>query len=301
MEIRQIMYVLETARQGNFSRAAQALYVSQPAVSSQIRALEEELGVVLFDRDTHSVSLTQEGLLFCKYGEAIIKDVNALMAAFDQRTSEKKAMLNVGVFPFYRLTGLSQLLTSFYRQHVNVIGSIRAVDNFQAYELLDAGKMDYAILKLRHADKLPRFQYDVLRREPVEVVLNRRHPLAGKASLTYADLDGLPLLTGETDSYYYKGMKEHFLQEGAAFNVAFHNTLDVDLMIDMLHEGRGYTFATRDVAVAVADDSISAVPLVPTDIFDICLVYPARKRPVGIYKTFVEYVSDCYRKDHEVQ
>ena len=69
MEIRQLYYVLEVAKCNSFSKAANAQFITQPAISQQISALEEELQVKLFKRDTHSVVLTKEGEKFCAYAK----------------------------------------------------------------------------------------------------------------------------------------------------------------------------------------------------------------------------------------
>ena len=81
MEIRQVYYVLEVAKQRSFSGAAKALYVTQPAISHQINSLEEELQVKLFKRDTHNVSLTSDGEKFCEYAQKIVDSIDDLFQA----------------------------------------------------------------------------------------------------------------------------------------------------------------------------------------------------------------------------
>ncbi len=114
MEIRQIYYVLEVAKQRSFSKAAEALFVSQPAISQQIHALEEELSVKLFKRDTHSVVLSAEGEKFCAYAKEVIGSVNKLLAAFGQSTADNKTTIRIGVFPFYKAAGLVPIINDFF-------------------------------------------------------------------------------------------------------------------------------------------------------------------------------------------
>ena len=90
MEIRQIFYVMEVAKHQSFSKAAAALFISQPAISQQIQALEEELQTKLFKRDTHSVLLTAEGEKFCSYAKDVVTSIDRLMAAFGQSTADRK-------------------------------------------------------------------------------------------------------------------------------------------------------------------------------------------------------------------
>ena len=86
MEIRQLSYVLETARLRSFTKAAEALYTTQPNVSKQISLLEEELDIKLFFRSHHSVVLTKDGERFCMLAQKVIDDLDALENAFNGRS-----------------------------------------------------------------------------------------------------------------------------------------------------------------------------------------------------------------------
>ncbi len=100
MEIRQIYYVLEVAKQKNFTKAAQALYVTQSNISQQISALESELNTALFVRDHHNIYLTVDGERFCKYARGVVDAIDVLMKEFNGNEESEKAVINVAVFPF---------------------------------------------------------------------------------------------------------------------------------------------------------------------------------------------------------
>lgn len=100
MEIRQIYYVLEIAKQKSFSGAAKALFITQPAISQQVSSLENELQIKLFQRDTHKVILTKEGERFCEYGKKVLEAVDNLTEAFGQGRSDQKMILNIAYFHF---------------------------------------------------------------------------------------------------------------------------------------------------------------------------------------------------------
>ena len=76
MEIRQLEYFLAVSDTGSFTRAAERLYVSQPAVTNAIRSLEEELGIQLFDRNQKLVSLTAEGQIFATHVEQVMHGID---------------------------------------------------------------------------------------------------------------------------------------------------------------------------------------------------------------------------------
>ncbi len=197
MEIRQIYYVLEVAKQKSFSGAAKALYVTQPAISHQINALEEELQVKLFRRDTHSVSLTSDGEKFCEYAQKIVDSVDDLFQAFDLERSDEKPVLRVGVYPFYGKSPLRQILASFFATNSNVMGNIKAVDNYAAYDMLRNGDLDFAIIKCRR-DNMPDFDYTEIDDERLYAVISRKRTGVNANIMILSDLGNYPLLTGES-------------------------------------------------------------------------------------------------------
>mgnify|MGYP000230671838 CR=1 FL=1 len=169
MEIRQLYYVLEVAKFNSFSKAANAQFITQPAISQQINALEEELQVKLFKRDTHSVALTKEGEKFCAYAKDVVESIDRLMAAFNQSTTKDKTVIKIGVFPFYKAAGLTPVINSFFAANHNVIGSIKVEENYQAYEKLETGELDFAILKASLED-IPKsgVKYEILQKDNYE-------------------------------------------------------------------------------------------------------------------------------------
>ena len=203
MEIRQVYYVLEVAKQRSFSGAAKALYVTQPAISHQINSLEEELQVKLFKRDTHNVSLTSDGEKFCEYAQKIVDSIDDLFQAFDLERSDEKPIVRDGVYPFYGKSPLRQILTSFFASNSNVMGNIKAVDNYAAYDMLRKGDLDFAIIKCRR-DNMPDFDYTEIEDERLYAVISRKRSGHGANIMNLTDLGNYPLLTGEKESHFYK-------------------------------------------------------------------------------------------------
>ena len=99
MEIRVLRYFLTVAREGSFSKAAQVLNVTQPTLSRQIKELEDEYHITLFERTTRSVSLTQEGSLFKEQAREIISLVEKMESRLRQRDLELSGDIHIGCRP----------------------------------------------------------------------------------------------------------------------------------------------------------------------------------------------------------
>ncbi len=295
MEIRQVYYVLEVAKQRSFSKAAEMLFVSQPAISQQIHALEEELQSKLFKRDTHSVVLTAEGEKFCAYAKDVVGSVNKLLAAFGQSTADNKTLIRIGVFPFYKASGLVPIINDFFVERQNVIGSIKVVENYRAYEMLEAGQLDFVIIKSRieNANR-PDIRYEALRAERLNVLISREHTLAKRNKIQVEALSRLPLLTGESDSHFFNEMKEFYERYGVDFNVAFMNTGETDIMLDMVQAGTGILLVTDTVAKQYENDEIAALEIDPEQEIMIFLAWKKSWRLSGAYTAFKNYVMEHF-------
>lgn len=294
MELRQIRYVLTVAHCHSFSRAAEALFVSQPAISQQIQALEAELQAKLFVRDTHGVSLTREGERFCAAAEGILEQVTRLEEQFKAH-SQQKQRLNIGVFVFYRALGLSSVISTFFDQHPDTLGCIKIVENYQAYDLLRSGELDMAIIKINtHSRAADGIAYDVLRREPLAALMSRRNAYAARDSITTRELGQLKLLTGSDDSHYYDDAQQLFRRDNSRPDVGFLNTMDVGLMLEMVEQDRGYLFVSGDTGAALNNDRVVAVPVTPAEEIATILAYSSRKPLTGLREAFRTYIRKAF-------
>lgn len=120
MEFRQLEYFLAVKNAGSFTRAAEHLYVSQPAVTSAIRSLESELGITLFDRSQGKASLTAEGRIFSAHVEEIMKGVVTTIRDMDAMKSLSSGTLAIGISSFLSLPSVLSLIARFLSDHPGI-------------------------------------------------------------------------------------------------------------------------------------------------------------------------------------
>ena len=287
MEMRQIYYVLEVAKEKNFSKAATNLFITQSNISQQISSLETELNTKLFFRDHHGVKLTEDGKKFCFYAKEVTNAIDKLMMNFNSNTMVNKELLNIAVFPFANKVGITSVVTEFFKRNANILMSIKITDNYAAYDGLNNSELDFAIVKLRPEDKLT---YRFLTEEKLYLVINKNNIKATQSSIFPSDLSEIPLLMADANSSIYNDVKKIYREIGANFNVVFENTTDVNLLDDMISEGRGATIATESAAVSVVDNRVRAILIESPVKFCTYLVYPKNKEYTGIYDKFIEHV-----------
>ena len=146
MELRHLKYFVTIAEEGTVSRAAERLNISQPAVSRQLRDLEEELGAPLFIRNSQGLTLTESGETALLHAKDLLRRANALVNAVKPREEQSRKVLKVGYIPT-ALTGfLADGMRKFNETNENTCVQIREMNPAQQETALRAGELDLALL-----------------------------------------------------------------------------------------------------------------------------------------------------------
>lgn len=186
MDVQSLRYFVEVARRGGFTRASEALHVTQPAVSKMIKALEEELGTPLLLRERRQVTLTQAGRLVLERAQGVLDSMRVIEEEVVQLTSLRRGRLRLGLPPIVGVTYFPQLLAEFHRAHPGIVLEIREEGSHNIEKLVLDRDLDVGAVVLPTDEEafgtLP-FVSDAL-----GVVLHPGHPLAGRRSLPLRDL-----------------------------------------------------------------------------------------------------------------
>jgi LysR family transcriptional regulator, benzoate and cis,cis-muconate-responsive activator of ben and cat genes len=192
MELRHLRYFAAVAAHGSFSRAADNLHLTQPALSRQVKDLEEELGVPLFARGKNAVTLTDAGELF--YEEA-----RDLLARADQaiqrvRGETRNEILRVGYAPSLTTGIMPGALEKFQTTTPRVRIELADLAPREMIELATSGRLDLVIAPTGLESSIPEFQWTELRRMALVLVMPARHPLAKLKKITPSSLRDVSLI-----------------------------------------------------------------------------------------------------------
>lgn len=176
MEIHQLRYFCAVARNGTFTRAAQAERVAQPSLSQQILKLEAELGARLFDRLSKSAKLTAFGAAFLPKAERILRELSEAKTEILEMSGKDKGEISIGTIPTVAPYLLPPLLSSFARQHPGIVIKVIEDTTPVLLDRLHAGSVDLVIAALPF-DGIELVSTRLLR-EPFFLVVPESHPLA---------------------------------------------------------------------------------------------------------------------------
>ena len=175
---RQIDAFLALAAQRSFTRAAAQCHLSQPAFSALIRALEDGLGLRLFDRSTRHVSLTAEGENFHASALRIRAEMDAALAAMRDAATLRRGRVAIALLPSLAAGWLPGLLAQFHTQHPGVELDIADVLSEPCIERVATGRADFALAAIR-ADT-PELQAEPFCQDGFHLVCRADHPLAAR-------------------------------------------------------------------------------------------------------------------------
>jgi DNA-binding transcriptional LysR family regulator len=180
MELRHLRYFVTVAEELHFSRAAERLGMSQPPLSQQIRALEEDLGVRLFDRTSRTVELTEAGRLFLLEARATLSQADRARQVAARAQRGEIGELTVGLFPSALLAApVAAAVLGFRREHPRVRLVLRERALRAALRELAGGELEISFLRHASRPDVPAgFAVTEMMREPLMLVLHRDHPLA---------------------------------------------------------------------------------------------------------------------------
>ncbi|MFF4276350.1 LysR family transcriptional regulator [Streptomyces sp. NPDC001536] len=208
VHLRDLRYFLAVAEELHFTRAAERLYVSQPALSKQVRALERQLGVELFRRDRHGVALTGAGEALLPHARRVLADWAEGAAAVAAARSAQRSTLVVGMSTSPGRGGLLPAIRSrFTAAHPDAVLRVRQVSWEDPTAGLADGDADVAFVWLPLPDA-DRYAWTVVAEEPRLIALPETHPLASRPELDFSDLADEPFLAlPETAG----PLRDHFL------------------------------------------------------------------------------------------
>jgi DNA-binding transcriptional LysR family regulator len=196
MDIRQLKYFITVAEEQNIGRAAVRLHISQPPLTRQIKALEDELGVLLFTRTHWGVELTQAGESLLDHARNIKSHVDLVKEYAQRAGNGQVGRIDVGIYGSAMLNIIPQILNSFVANHPDVKVVLHTLTKGRQIEALHQGRILIAFE--RYLPESKGLHIELVSKEPLWVAFNQRNPLADQPHIHVDQLRN-ELIIGEVD------------------------------------------------------------------------------------------------------
>lgn len=262
MTVNQVRYVCEIARRGSMTKAAEQFYISQPALSEQVRALEAELDCVLFRRTTRGMELTEAGAAFCREAETALRSWESFEESCRRLKSPLSHSIRIGFGLRARSNGLFEPIVSFVDGYLNVSFSVVTDMHENFPEAVDAGRIDIAIGRIYagQTDGLSgRLTVVPLLSEPQCILMSLEDPLRHETCLPVSVLEGKTVICGPAGSGDDLEMKQLCEADGVHVSRVLRSD-DINAVMALVQRKKGYALGPVSFAKYFG---VAAVPLAP--------------------------------------
>lgn len=237
MELRVLRYFLTVAKEQSFTKAAEQLHITQPTLSRQLAALEEELGTLLFNRSGRNITLTNEGLLLKRRALEIIDLEDKIVDEFRENDGAVEGVISIGCGEFAAVEILAKICESYKKKYPLVQISLHTGTADVIYEMMNKGLVDIGLfLEPVNTDGL-----DYIRMQDSDhwvVGMRPDDPLAKKEYIRKEDLLKVPLILPERVGVQSE-LANWFGKDFEKLNVAFISNLGTNAGVMAIH-GLGY-------------------------------------------------------------
>lgn len=233
MNLRVLRYFLTVAKEQSFTKAAEQLNLTQPTLSRQLAALEEELGAKLFDRGGRSITLTGEGVLLKRRALEIVEMEDKILSEFKGSQEFIEGTITIGCGEFMAVETLAEICRSYREKYPRVQIALHTGTADAVSELMGKGIVDVGLfLEPVNTENL-----DYIRIHGCDhwvVTMRADNPLAAQDKITKQDLIGLPLILPERANVQSE-LANWFGKDFSRLHVAFTSNLGTNAGVMVLH------------------------------------------------------------------
>ena len=294
MDLRQLRYLVALAEERHFTRAAAREHIAQPALSQQIRRLEEEVDLPLVERTTRHVTITPAGDLLVARARRILAEVEAARTELSAMRGMETGRVSVGTMHTMGPIDVSLPLAIFHQRHPGIELTVREQSSEELAEMIREDELDLAFLSVTERLESHGLGLHQLVSEKLVVLLPVDHPLAGRRKLRMRELRDQEFIS------YRPGARLRELLFGAARAAGF----EPEVKLESNESARIRRLVARGMGVAILPASDAAAPGAEVAIValidpplsrDITLAWRQGRRQPPAVAEFLELARDAFR------
>lgn len=293
MDLRQLRYLVALAEELNFTRAAASEHIAQPALSQQIRRLEDELGLALVERTTRHVALTEAGGLLVVRARRILAELEAAKTEMEAVRGIDTGHVQIGAMHTMGPVDLSLALAMFHERHPHVGLTVLEASSEEMAEMLRIDELDLAFLSVTERIESHGLGLHQLVSEELVVLLPAGHRLAERSTVRMADLLGEPFIS------FRPGARLRELLFAAAHEAGFEPQVKLESnesrrVRRLVSRGLGVAILPRSDAIGPGAEVVVATLTEPSLRRDITLAWREGRRHPPAASAFLELARETF-------
>lgn len=296
MEKNQLIYVIEVARLGSITRAAEALHLSQPSLSNQIIHLEEELGVYLFERVRKRVYLTEAGQVFVDEAKKIVGSFESLGQLMGEYAQQRRGNIRIGALSIMCPLKIPELIGEFCKAYEGIDVSLVESGSAALLGALDRNEVDAVFALIDSGKGLPDNITGIhLFDSEVCAAVHESHELCGREYCSMKDLSGVPLIVN-TGNFTLSSMILSRMESEGIKARATYTCNQIDSCLSLVNRNIGVSFCSQVTADYYQYPHVRLLPLKPAMMRTVSLVYRKNPEYYPALKTFLNFAAAFIRE-----
>ncbi|SDI32165.1 transcriptional regulator, LysR family [Alteribacillus persepolensis] len=294
MNFKQLRFFLEIYKEMSISKASTKLHISQPALSKSIFQLEEELGILLFDRSTRRLQLTKEGEMMLSHAQKLIRGMEDMIREAEDIKSRKKGSFKFGLPPVIGSNIFPDIIASFREEYPETnIHIVEEGAKIMEESLLE-GKIDIGVAILPVDTKL--FEVRPIVSKALLLVVSTDHPLANQQSVEMSELWEENFLMFRKGFSLYDRVREGCIQAGFEPRI-IHESTQWDFLFEMAKKNLGVTFLPETLCQKAELSSVSTLAVSnPALSWNLAIIWRKNSYQSPAAKEWINFVGQTFQK-----
>ncbi|WP_138496505.1 LysR family transcriptional regulator [Paenibacillus pinistramenti] len=289
METEYLHNFVILAATGNFSEAADSLFISQSTLSKRINKLENTLGVTLFSRTTKHVELNEYGIVFLEYAKHMLLLQEQCLNEIKSMLPYAQSTIKIGSIPSMANYGITDLVSEFIRTR-NIPVQVTTGQSGKLEKMLLHNQCDFAFIRQVH-DPDNQLVKKKFTSDNLVAVLPKGHPLSEHSPASITQLKKEAFVLQPVNSRPYNYCIAICKKFGFTPNVIFTDS-QIDNIVDFVAKGLGVSLLMEKLVTYLENDKVQIVQITPTISTDITLCYNRNLLLSGEHKQFVNFVKE---------
>ncbi|MBP2626745.1 MAG: transcriptional regulator, LysR family [Firmicutes bacterium] len=258
MDIRHLTYFIEVAHHRSFTKAAQALHITQPSISKMIKLLEDELDVTLFYRSAKQIELTDAGKALLYQSQQIVNSFQNLTSDLADVINSKKGAITIGLPPMVGARFFPQIISDFTTLHPQISLTLLEVGSQKVQVGIDDGSLDIGVVMLPIDEDI--FEMFPIVNEPMMLIVHPEHTLAEKAIVDLSQLKDENFILFRKSFTLHDNIINRCIESGFTPNIIFKSS-HWDFIAEMVAINFGIALLPRIICKDLDPERIKIIPI----------------------------------------
>ncbi|MFC3884321.1 LysR family transcriptional regulator [Bacillus songklensis] len=291
MDIRQLQYFYEVAKQKSFTKAAAVLHISQPSLSKMVKSLEDEIGIKLIDRSGKRIQLTDAGEIVFQQSEAVLRSLGDLSNSLYDLMNLKRGTIKFGIPPIIGTLFFPRIIKSFHDSYPLIHIQMIEFGAKKMERIVEQGEVDVGVVLLPVDETI--FEAIPFAKEQLQVVVHKEHPLAEKGVIPLTDLKDESFIMFHEDFSMHDIIYNECLRAGFQPKIAYESS-QWDFIGEMVAANLGVALFPQSICLKLNPDQVSIIDLKHTIPWELGLIIKKDRYISIATKTFLDHLKSYF-------